>query len=69
VRLRVEARVNVLQKLETDLIAEALQGRTVAQARTLLQDVEGLAEPPEVEVWPSWASKAYRVQVEVVTPD
>ena len=68
IRLRVPATVLAVERIDTRAISTALSGRTVAQARTALQNVDGLAEPPEVDLWPAWANRAYRVQVEVVSP-
>jgi hypothetical protein len=68
VKLRVQASATAVQKIDTGAISSALSGKTLAQARTVLQGVEGLAEPPEVDLWPAWANRAYRVQVEVVGP-
>jgi len=68
VRLRVQASALAVQRIDPAAIAQLLSGKTVAQARAALQNVPGLDEPPTIELWPTWATRAYRVQVEVASP-
>lgn len=68
VKLHVQSSALVVETIDTTGISEELSGKTLAQARTLLQGVQGLAEPPEIDIWPTWSTRAYRVQVEVVGP-
>jgi hypothetical protein len=43
-------------------------GSSPQDARTYLGRLSGLAEPPSVEVTPSWAPRAFRIDVNVRGP-
>ena len=49
--------------MDGGLLAERLRGATVAEARAALVAREGLGDPVDVEIWPSWAPRAFRLQV------
>lgn len=69
VRLRVRVEGIATQPLNEDQIAQDLRGSTLEEARVYVQQLtSGLAQPPQVEMSPSWAPRAFRVSVEVVTP-
>ncbi len=53
------------RRLDARAIGEALRGSTAQDARAYLGRLTGLAEPPIVELSPSWAPRAFRVDVNV----
>jgi hypothetical protein len=68
VTLRVQAAGVIQTALDTDSIKRALTGSSPQDARTYLSRLNGLAEPASVDVTPSWAPRAYRVDVNVRGP-
>lgn len=68
VRLRFQAEGTLLRTVDPGAIAAALRGKSVAEARAELARLSGLASPPRFEVWPSWADRAYRVEVAIAPP-
>jgi hypothetical protein len=67
-RVRVRADAVVVHTLDSDQIASELRGRSRAEARSILQDFDGVSGPPRVEVSPPWAPRAFRVEVAVAAP-
>lgn len=65
VMLRTEVAGVLERQLNPQLIGEALRGSTVQDARAYLGRLTGLAEPPVVELSPSWAPRAFRIDVNV----
>ena len=41
----------------------ALPCSTVAEARAALSTRDGLSTPAQIEIWPDWAPRAFRLQV------
>jgi hypothetical protein len=59
----------VLQSVvDADGIKRALTGTSAQDARAYLAKLSGLAEAPSVDVVPSWAPRAFRVDVTVQGP-
>ena len=68
VQLRSQASGILERAVDTDAIRRALTGSTLQDARTYLSRLSGLAEPPLVEISPSWAPRAFRIDVNVRGP-
>jgi hypothetical protein len=60
---RVGVRGRIARVMDAGLLAERLRGATVAEARAALVAREGLGDPVDVEIWPGWAPRAFRLQV------
>ncbi|MDQ3810815.1 MAG: baseplate J/gp47 family protein [Chloroflexota bacterium] len=63
--LRCQAKGLLESAVDTRSVAEALRGSTPQDARAYLARLSGLAEPPSVELTPSWAPRVFRVDVVV----
>jgi Baseplate J-like protein len=63
--LRVQAKGTLQSDINGQRISEALRGSTAQDARSYLARLGGLAEPPIVDLSPSWAPRAFRVDVNV----
>ncbi|MBV9171564.1 MAG: baseplate J/gp47 family protein [Chloroflexi bacterium] len=68
VMLRVDASGVLQSAIDADGIRRALVGSSPQDARTYLGRLSGLAEPPSVDVTPSWAPRAFRIDVNVRGP-
>ena len=68
VTLRVQAAGVLQSAIDTDSIKRALTGSSPQDARAYLSRLSGLAEPASIDVTPSWAPRAYRVDVNVRGP-
>jgi hypothetical protein len=66
--LRCDATGLLQGSVDADGIKRALTGSSAQDARTYLARLSGLAEPPSVDVVPSWAPRAFRVDVNVRGP-
>jgi Baseplate J-like protein len=66
--LRSEASGVLARDIDARKIGDALRGSSLKDAYAYLERLSGLAEPPVVEVTPSWAPRAYRVDVNVRAP-
>jgi hypothetical protein len=66
--LRCDASGLLQSAVDVDGIKRALTGSSAQDARAYLQRLSGLAEPPSVDLTPSWAPRAYRVDVSVRGP-
>jgi len=52
--------------VEMDKLTQGLSGLTAQQARANLAQADVQLKLMKVEIWPDWASKAYRVEVVTV---
>jgi hypothetical protein len=68
VQLRSQASGVLERAVDTDAIRRALTGSTLQDARTYLSRLSGMAEPPLVDISPSWAPRAFRIDVSVRGP-
>jgi hypothetical protein len=66
--LRCDASGLLQSAVDADGIRRALLGYSAQDARTYLQRLSGLAEPPSVDITPSWAPRAFRIDVNVRGP-
>ncbi len=66
--LRCDATGLLQSAVDADGIKRALTGLSAQDARTYLTRLSGLAEPPSVIMMPSWAPRAFRVDVNVQGP-
>jgi hypothetical protein len=66
--LRCQASGVLESAIDARGITDALRGATPQDARAYLARISGLAEPPAVEVTPSWAPRAFRIDVVVRGP-
>jgi hypothetical protein len=66
--LRTDASGLLQSSVDADGIKRALTGSSVQDARTYLTRVSGLAEAPSVAITPSWAPRAFRIDVNVQGP-
>ncbi len=66
--LRADASGLLQSSVDADGIRRALLGYSAQDARTYLQRLSGLAEPPTVDMTPSWAPRAFRIDVNVRGP-
>lgn len=64
-KLRVAASGTVTSSLDAARIADMVRGSTVGEARSVLAEIPGQARPPQVEMWPAWADRAWRVEVDI----
>jgi len=64
-RFRVGVQGRVAPELDEATLRAALRGRSLAEARALLDHWEGLDEPAMVEMWPTWAPYALRLRIRV----
>lgn len=67
-RLRVQAEGTLVRSVEPGEIAAALRGKTPDEARAELSRMSSQIGPARLEVWPAWALRAFRVEVDVSTP-
>ena len=66
--LRTDASGVLQSSVDADGIKRALTGSSVQDARSYLTRVSGLAEAPGVAITPSWAPRAFRIDVNVQGP-
>jgi hypothetical protein len=66
--LRCDATGLLQSAVDADGIKRALLGYSAQDARAYLQKLSGLAEPPSVDVVPTWAPRAFRIDVNVRGP-
>jgi hypothetical protein len=66
--LRCEASGLLQSAIDADGIKRALTGTTAQDARAYLARLSGLAEPPSIDLNPSWAPRAFRIDVNVRGP-
>ena len=64
-RVKVRAEAVVVYRLDGDAIARDLTGKSAEEARAMLRQVDGLANPARVEMAPSWAPRAWRIEVAI----
>jgi hypothetical protein len=67
-RVRVRAEALVVHTLSPEEITSRLRGKSGSEARTILQNVPGLAGQPRIDVSPPWAPRAFRIEVAVAAP-
>lgn len=65
-RLRVQASGTIQRDIDADAIVTAVRGRHLTEAKQLVATADQYAQPPEITIWPEWASRAIRVQVVTV---
>lgn len=69
VKLHTKGSGVAVRSLDDKKIATDLRGMTLPEARTYLSRISGLAEPPQVDLTPSWAPRAFLgIQVSVLGP-
>jgi len=68
VMLRCDASGLLQSAIDADGIKRALTGSSLQDARTYLARLSGLAEPPNVVMTPTWAPRAFRIDVNVQGP-
>jgi hypothetical protein len=61
--LRTQAQGTVQSDINAQRVSDSLRGSTVQDARTYLNRLGGLAQPPVVELSPAWAPRAFRIDV------
>jgi hypothetical protein len=66
--LRADASGLLQSSVDAEGIRRALLGYSAQDARAYLQRLSGLAEPPTVDMTPSWAPRAFRIDVNVRGP-
>jgi hypothetical protein len=66
--LRADASGVLQSSFDAEGIKRALTGSSAQDARAYLGRLSGLAEPPSVDLNPSWAPRAFRVDVNVRGP-
>ncbi|TMF01581.1 MAG: hypothetical protein E6I52_10960 [Chloroflexi bacterium] len=66
--LRCDASGVLESAIDADGIRRALTGSTLQDARSYLARLSGLAEPPSVVLTPTWAPRAFRIDVNVQGP-
>jgi YD repeat-containing protein len=66
--LRCDASGLLQSAVDADGIRRALTGTSAQDARTFLSGLSGLAEPPTVVMTPTWAPRAFRIDVNVQGP-
>ncbi len=64
--LRVRASGTLQRAVNVDAIASAARGSALAEAQQRVAETGEFVRPPEITLWPDWASRAYRVHVEVM---
>jgi hypothetical protein len=67
-RLKVRADAVVVHGVNPDPIESELRGKSPNEATSILRRLPGLAGSPRVEISPSWAPRAYRVEVSIASP-
>jgi hypothetical protein len=68
VMLRCDASGLLQSAIDADGIKRALTGSSIQDAKTYLTRLNGLAEPPSVVMTPTWAPRAFRIDVNVQGP-
>jgi hypothetical protein len=66
--LRCEASGVLESAIDVRGVSDALRGSTPQDARAYLARLSGLAEPPALEMTPTWAPRAFRIDVVVRGP-
>lgn len=66
--LRVRASGRLQSDLNTDSLVNAVRGHSMEEANRQLGGMTVGTRPPGVTIWPEWADRAYRVQVQT-SPD
>ena len=64
--LRVRTSGTLQRAVNVDAIASAARGSTITEAQQRVARAGEFVRPPEITLWPDWASRAYRVHVEVM---
>src|SRR5262249_27889905 len=67
-RVKVKADAMVVYAVDPEPLVAGLRGQSSDEARAFLTTHPGLAGSPRIEITPSWAPRAYRVEVAVATP-
>jgi hypothetical protein len=60
---RVGVRGRIVRELDAGTLAARLRGASLAEARAALSTRDGLSAPAQIEIWPDWAPRAFRLQV------
>ena len=66
--LRSDASGVLVRDIDARKITDALRGSTPRDAYAYLERLSGLAEPPVIELTPSWAPRAFRIDVTIRGP-
>lgn len=62
---RVGVQGRVAPAVDEARLAATLRGRSLAEARALLDQWGGQSEPARVEIWPAWAPRALRLDLRI----
>ncbi len=68
IRLKTASEAMLVRQVDPDVLAEQLRGASVSEARSLLGRREELAANPRIDLSPTWAPRAYRIEVAVSVP-
>lgn len=68
VKLRTQASGIIEQQIDREEVMLGLRGKSVDEARTYLRKLTGLSQAPSIEMSPSWAPRAFRVELRVQGP-
>jgi Baseplate J-like protein len=66
--LRTDASGLLQSAVDADSVRRALTGSSAQDAKSYLTSLNGLAEPPTVVMTPTWAPRAFRIDVNVQGP-
>jgi hypothetical protein len=61
---RVGVRGRIARVMDRELLAARLRGATLDEARVALATRSGVDAPVAVEIWPSWAPRAFRLRLQ-----
>ncbi len=61
--LRVKASARVQHDIDADAITNAARWQTPEDTAKAISKLGAFTRPPLVEIWPEWASRAFRIQV------
>jgi len=64
--LRVKVTGRVERVLEVDQLTDSLRGLTVREATEKIARMEKPPKAVRIEMWPEWASRAYRIEVQTI---
>ncbi len=68
VRVKSSSEATMIKQINVDDLTERLRWTSMAEARSVLGTVDGVAGAPRIELSPAWAPRAYRVEVAVAAP-
>lgn len=66
--LTTKASAALRRALDQNQLQQALRGKSLSDAKAYLASLGGLAEPPTVHLSPSWAPRAFRIDIHIQGP-